>query len=127
MTPPKDERPKAVSGTTQRISTGYGNLYVTVNAIDGDVFEVFLARGSSGGFEQSYLESLGKTLSNALRSGSDPEELARDLVGIRSPKAGADNGDDIYSVPDAVGIAMLRFIHDEQGESIRTDGAEVTV
>jgi ribonucleoside-diphosphate reductase alpha chain len=48
------ERPKSVSGITERIETGCGHLYVTVNFIDNKVVEVFAGLGKCGGCSKSY-------------------------------------------------------------------------
>ncbi|MBD3332579.1 vitamin B12-dependent ribonucleotide reductase, partial [candidate division GN15 bacterium] len=41
-------RPTVLKGVTEKIRTGYGNLYVTVNTRDGKPFEVFAHIGRSG-------------------------------------------------------------------------------
>ncbi len=42
------DRPEDLKGITSKIKTGYGNLYVTVNTMDGKPFEVFAQIGKSG-------------------------------------------------------------------------------
>lgn len=116
------ERPSVLSGPSQRVRTGWGPVYVRVNLDDdGEPFEVFVTIGQSGGLYNAQAEALGKTISNALRSGADAETLAEDLAGIRSSKMQADNGDMIRSIPDAVGVAMLRVVRGRLGEPIRGD------
>lgn len=104
------ERPKTVSGTTQKINTGYGSLFVTINEDQEGLFEVFTIVGKSGGFTQSFTDSMGRLISTSLRAGVDPEEIIDQLKGIRSPKSSWDNGEKIHSIPDAVGKAMERYI-----------------
>jgi len=106
----KQPRPDVLTGVTQRVQTGYGKLYVTINEdADGRPFELFANIGSSGGFTASFTEALAKTVSTGLRSGVDPEEIASELRGIRSPKVGWDKGDKTQSIPDAIGLAMKRY------------------
>jgi ribonucleoside-diphosphate reductase alpha chain len=101
-------------GVTQRIDTGYGKLYVNINEDEaGQPFELFANIGNSGGFTASFTEALAKTVSTALRSGVDPREIASELQGIRSPKVAWDKGEQINSIPDAVGTAMRRYLDDE--------------
>ena len=107
----KRPRPDVLHGVTQRIDTGYGKLYVNINEDgDGRPFELFANIGNSGGFTASFTEALAKTISTALRSGVDPEEIADELQGIRSPKVAWDKGEQIQSIPDAIGTAMRRYL-----------------
>ncbi|MFB6353342.1 MAG: ribonucleoside-diphosphate reductase, adenosylcobalamin-dependent, partial [Halobacteriales archaeon] len=79
----------------------------------GRPFELFANIGNSGGFTASFTEALAKTISTALRSGVDPRELADELSGIRSPKVAWDKGEQIQSIPDAIGTAMRRYLDGE--------------
>jgi len=110
----KRPRPDVLYGVTQRIDTGYGKLYVNINEdADGQPFELFANIGNSGGFTASFTEALAKTISTALRSGVDPAEIASELQGIRSPKVAWDKGEQINSIPDAIGTAMRRYLDGE--------------
>jgi ribonucleoside-diphosphate reductase alpha chain len=110
----KRPRPDVLYGVTQRIDTGYGKLYVNINEdAEGRPFELFANIGNSGGFTASFTEALAKTISTALRSGVDPAEIASELQGIRSPKVAWDKGEQINSIPDAIGTAMRRYLDGE--------------
>jgi len=140
----KRPRPDVLYGVTQRIDTGYGKLYVNINEDEnGRPFELFANIGNSGGFTASFTESLAKTVSTALRAGVDPDEIASELQGIRSPKVAWDKGEQINSIPDAIGTAMRRYLDgeidkqvpkqqnltelaEEDAESVETDGAGAT-
>jgi ribonucleoside-diphosphate reductase alpha chain len=100
---------------TQRIDTGYGKVYITINEdVDaGQPFELFANTGMSGGFTASFTEALAKSISVALRSGVDPNEIADKLRGIRSPKVAWDKGEQINSIPDAFGVALRRYLDEE--------------
>jgi len=102
---PRD-RPKNMNGNTQKVSTGYGNIYVTINEDKHGLFEVFAQIGRSGGFTQSFTEGLTRLASLCLRSGIPPEEVINQLEGIRSPKPVYDKKTEIKSIPDAVAKAM---------------------
>ncbi|WP_459192528.1 adenosylcobalamin-dependent ribonucleoside-diphosphate reductase [Halosimplex sp. J119] len=111
----KRTRPDVLHGVTQRIDTGYGKLYVNINE-DPEAerpFELFANIGNSGGFTASFTEALAKTISTALRAGVDPREIADELQGIRSPKVAWDKGEQIQSIPDAIGTALRRYLDDE--------------
>ncbi|WP_226479984.1 adenosylcobalamin-dependent ribonucleoside-diphosphate reductase [Natrinema amylolyticum] len=111
----KRERPDALQGVSQRIDTGYGKIYVTINEDPetGQPFELFANIGHSGGFTNSFTEALAKVISTSLRSGVDPEEIVDELCGTRSPKVAWDKGEQIQSIPDAIGTAMRRYLDGE--------------
>ncbi|THE65620.1 adenosylcobalamin-dependent ribonucleoside-diphosphate reductase [Salinadaptatus halalkaliphilus] len=111
----KRERPDALQGVSQRIDTGYGKIYVTINEDPetGQPFELFANIGHSGGFTNSFTEALAKVISTSLRSGVDPEEIVDELCGTRSPKVAWDKGEQIQSIPDAIGTAMRRYLDNE--------------
>lgn len=125
MSPEKEGRPDDLTGVTQLIETGHGKVYVGINDRDGDPFEVFIWTGHSGGYTNSWCDALAMTLSNSLRSGVEPEILIDNLMGVRGPKIGSDNGDRVFSIPDAVGLALKRHIEGKYGESIRDPDEEV--
>ncbi|WP_255167691.1 adenosylcobalamin-dependent ribonucleoside-diphosphate reductase [Natrononativus amylolyticus] len=111
----KRERPDSLQGVSQRIDTGYGKVYVTINEDPetGQPFELFANIGHSGGFTNSFTEALAKVISTSLRSGVDPEEIVDELCGTRSPKVAWDKGEQIQSIPDAIGTAMRRYLEGE--------------
>jgi ribonucleoside-diphosphate reductase alpha chain len=111
----KRSRPDALQGVSQRVDTGYGKIYVTINEDPetGRPFELFANIGHSGGFTNSFTEALAKVVSTALRSGVDPQEIVDELRGTRSPKVAWDKGEQINSIPDAIGTAMERYLADE--------------
>jgi ribonucleoside-diphosphate reductase alpha chain len=82
-----ERKPKArhdvIHGSTRKIHTGCGNLYVTVNEDrDGHLFEIFNQIGKAGGCAASQSEAIGRLVSLAFRSGIEPEDIVRQLKGI---------------------------------------------
>ncbi|VTT86450.1 Ribonucleotide reductase of class II (coenzyme B12-dependent) [Halorubrum sp. DM2] len=115
----RSPRPDSLNGVTQRVETGYGKLYVTINEDDkGLPFELFANIGHSGGYTNSFTEALAKVISTALRSGVDPEEIVDELQGTRSPKVAWDKGEQIQSIPDAIGTALRRYLDDDVDKGI---------
>ena len=115
----RSPRPDSLNGVTQRIETGYGKVYVTINEDEnGRPFELFANIGHSGGYTNSFTEALAKVISTALRSGVDPEEIVDELQGTRSPKVAWDKGEQIQSIPDAIGTALRRYLDDEIDKGI---------
>jgi len=82
-----ERRPRArqdvIHGSTRKIRTGCGNLYVTVNEDEGGrLFEIFNQIGKAGGCAASQSEAIGRLVSLAFRSGIEPEDVIRQLKGI---------------------------------------------
>lgn len=115
MTSQKREREDALPSETHRIDTGYGKLYVIVTFDeDGDPFEVFAHMGMSGGNRNTWCEAVGKLMSTALRAGVDAAEVADAVTGIKQDKVKEDNGDTVESIPEAIGIGLLRAAGGEE-------------
>ena len=109
-------RPRVLSGKTYKIRTGHGNLYVTVNRHQGEIFEVFLAIGKQGSDVAAYTEAIGRLISLGLRAGLDVEEIIGQLVGIQCSEPLWDEGRWIMSTADAV-AKVLRVALDETGST----------
>jgi ribonucleoside-diphosphate reductase alpha chain len=96
-------RPEAINGTTTKVPTGCGNLYVTVNYDEqGRPFELFTQMGKAGGCAASQLEAVGRLVSLAFRSGIDVKSVIDQLYGIRCPSPSWEKGQRIFSCTDAI-------------------------
>ncbi|MBL7085268.1 MAG: vitamin B12-dependent ribonucleotide reductase [Candidatus Omnitrophica bacterium] len=96
-------RPQVVIGTTTKVTTGCGNLYITINEDEqGRLFEVFMQIGKAGGCAASQLEAIGRLVSLALRSGVDLKSIIEQLRGIRCPSPSWSKEGRIFSCADAI-------------------------
>jgi len=105
-------RPEALTGVTEKIRTGYGNLYVTVNVKDSRPFEVFAHIGKSGYTTMADTEAICRLISLALRSGVPVEQVIKQLRGIGGSSQIFANGARIFSIPDAIAQVLQRRFGD---------------
>jgi ribonucleoside-diphosphate reductase alpha chain len=104
-------RPQITFGVTERIKTGEGYLYVTINEDESGLCEVFTTIGKAGGNAAAQSEAISRIISLALRSGIEPLEVVKQLKGISGPMPVWDgSGGQILSTPDAIGKVLERYI-----------------
>lgn len=99
------QRPDILTGFTAKMRTGMGELYVTINEIDGRPFEVFATIGKSGRSTTAKTEAIGRLISLAFRSGISVDKVVRQLKGIGGEHPVFQNGGLVLSIPD--GIARI--------------------
>jgi ribonucleoside-diphosphate reductase alpha chain len=127
-----ERRPRArqnvMQGSTRKIRTGCGNLYVTVNEDgEGNLFEIFNQIGKAGGCAASQSEAIGRLASLAFRSGIEPEDVIRQLKGISCHMPVWYQEGKILSCSDAIAKAIEWHLQDKKkvkGEvKVRFEGA----
>jgi ribonucleoside-diphosphate reductase alpha chain len=112
----KRSRPDMLRGTTRRMETPLGTMYVTITEDDrGQPFEVFITLGKAGGAAMADVEAMGRLISLALRSGIPIMEVHKQLRGIASDRPIGLGPNKVLSVPDAIGIAIEQWWRDKQG------------
>ena len=102
------ERPDTLSSITDKIRTGFGNLYVTITFFNQKPFEVFTSIGKSGYSTMADAEAIGRLISLALRSGVDPVEVVTQLKGIGGSEPIFTEGGLVTSIPDAIAKVLER-------------------
>ncbi len=115
-------RPEMTMGVTERINTGCGKLYVTINTDEYGFCEVFAQMGKAGGCAYSQIEATSRLISLALRSGVKAEAIIRQLMGIRCPSPVWRNGEQVVSCSDAIAKVLnhqaranIAHVGDEMG------------
>ncbi len=108
-------RPEVVYGTTTKVATGCGNLYVTINSDEENKpFELFTQMGKAGGCAGSQLEAVGRLVSLAFRSGVEVKSIIEQLRNIRCPSPSWEKGQRIFSCADAIARVIERRLINDQ-------------
>jgi ribonucleoside-diphosphate reductase alpha chain len=112
----KRMRPDALKAVVRRLESPLGTMYVTISEDEkGNAFEVFMSLGKAGGELMANVEAIGRLISLALRSGIPLAAIHRQLRGISSDKVMGLGPNKVMSIPDAVGIAIERWMQEKQG------------
>ena len=113
-----------------RVETPFGTLHLHIDRLGGHPVQVFATLGRGGSDMLAMLEATCRLLSNGLRAGIDPYVLAEQLVGIGGRTVMGVGPEQVLSVADALGKALIRYLdqlehHNGDGETGVT-GAEDT-
>ena len=125
LTPHVEERPDLLTGITEKIRTGYGNLYITANLKDGKPFEVFAHIGKSGYTTMADTEAICRLISLALRSHVPIEQIVKQLRGIGGSSQIYAGGGKVSSIPDAIAQFLNRHFVKDKDAVISVGAAEI--
>ena len=112
----KRTRPSLLRGSTRRMPSPLGDLYVTINEDErGNPFEVFATLGKAGGAAMADVEAIGRLVSLALRSGVPLMDVHQQLRGISCDRAVGLGPNKVLSVPDAIAQAIEQHEQEKAG------------
>ena len=98
-------------------------MYVTVNEVDGDPFEVFVTIGKSGHSVTAKAEAIGRLVSLALRSGIEVKEIVAQLKGIGGEHPIFQKKGLLLSIPDAIAwVLENRYLKGKNTPAFHTNG-----
>ena len=108
-------RPDTLQGFTQKVPTGLGMMYLTVNEVDGRPFEVFATIGKSGRSITAKAEAIGRLVSLALRSGIAVRDIVAQIKGIGGEHPIFRDKGLLLSIPDAIAwVLERRYLRGDQ-------------
>ncbi|MEA1973844.1 MAG: vitamin B12-dependent ribonucleotide reductase [Candidatus Cloacimonadota bacterium] len=113
-------RPEITTGMTQKIETGCGHLYVTINTDEHGACEIFTQMGKVGGCASAQLEAIARLASLGLRSNVKVKSLVRQLKGIRCPSPMWSKGKKITSCADGMAYALETYLDNYSEEGIKS-------
>ena len=120
-------RPDLVYGFTQKVSTGHGLMYVTINEVDGRPFEIFATIGKSGWSTTAKAEAIGRLISLALRSGIEVKDIVKQIKGIggEMPVFSIAKKGQVVSIPDGIAwVLENRYLKSKQAYHVNGLGAQ---
>jgi ribonucleoside-diphosphate reductase alpha chain len=101
-----------------KIPTPSGSMYVMTSFFKNNPVEVFCNLGKSGMDDYAYTEAIGRLISLCLKKGIDYHNIVKTLKGIRGKDVSLFKNDYVYSVPDAVAIALNESVTNFTGLDI---------
>lgn len=105
-----EDRPADLKGSTLKVETGCGNVFVMVNGFDAyPIFEVFAHANKNGDCSACVCDSMTRLINISLRMGINPDVIVRELRNIKCPKSNVVK----HSCPDAIALAMEKYMENE--------------
>jgi len=120
-------RPSLLRGLTEKVKTGFGNMYVTVNFDDkGDPVEVFATIGKSGKSTMAKTEALGRLVTLCLQNGVKTEEIIHQLKDIEGESPTPFGTGMVKSIPDGIAQVLERN-KKYPGDVVNADELEIVM
>ena len=113
----KSPRPRKIAGTTERIETPVGTLFVTINSADGALYEVFLNIGKAGADVTADAEGYGRLLSMIFKAGIPPQMVMDQLRGIGGSGSIGFGKQRVRSLPDAIARVLEIYLEENPSGS----------
>ncbi len=111
-------RPRKIAGTTDRIETPVGKLYVTINKANGRLYEVFLNIGKAGADITADAEGYGRLLSMLVKIGVPLEMIIEQLRGIGGSGSIGFGKERVRSLPDGIARVLEMYLEENPDESV---------
>jgi ribonucleoside-diphosphate reductase alpha chain len=118
---PKRSRIPVLDGETHRVETALGTVFVTINDLEGEPYEVFINVGKGGSDISAMAEAIGRLISLIFRlvPGDSSEKVARVIDQLRDIGGRTSFGfgpDKVCSIPDAISQALRRYEYPDEDD-----------
>jgi ribonucleotide reductase alpha subunit len=117
-------RPQSIAGTTERIETPVGTLFMTINRADGRLYELFLNIGKAGADVTADAEGFGRLLSMIFKAGIPPEMVMDQLRGIGGSGSIGFGKKRVRSLPDAIARVLEMYLEEHSSEYVDNSNQE---
>ena len=117
-------RPQSIAGTTERIETPVGTLFMTINRADGKLYELFLNIGKAGADVTADAEGFGRLLSMIFKAGIPPEMVIDQLRGIGGSGSIGFGKKRVRSLPDAIARVLEMYLEEHPSEHVDNSNQE---
>ena len=102
-------------------------MYVTINEVDGQPFEIFATIGKSGRSVTAKAEAIGRLISLALRSSIEVKDIVKQIKGIggEMPIFNIARKGQVVSIPDGIAwVLENRYLKAKQPYTMNGLGAQ---
>jgi ribonucleoside-diphosphate reductase alpha chain len=125
----RERREGKLDGSTYKVHTGDGTLYLTINANgDGLPFETFATIGKAGSDVIAFTDAISRLISLVLQYKIPVDQITKQLIGISGAKPvfhTIGNHHRILSIPDAIGKVL--DTHMEQLSLVQPSALDLVV
>ena len=104
-------RPSVTEGKTFKISTGCGNMYVTINEDADGPIELFAQVGKSGACASCLIDATTRSISMALRANVPIEYIQSQLQGFRCPTPAFNKTGPVLSCIDGISQILDSYVY----------------
>lgn len=119
-------RPEVVEGTTYKVSTTFGDMFVTINSDQEGIIEVLAQLSRSTDPLNNYTQVMSRLITLALRYGIDAEEVKKSITGVGGSLSEYVRRKAIPSCPDALADIIEQHLeqkHKSQDQKIYADNS----
>jgi ribonucleoside-diphosphate reductase alpha chain len=111
---PKTKRPFVLPSVSLEMPCPCGKIYIHITFNEGKIFEIFTRLGKQGGCACATTAGLAVTASLAIRSGANPLDIAKGLIGISCHRSPVFDGppceeNKVRSCVDAIGRGIREY------------------